>query len=873
MKNYFKLSISYLFLVCSLYGFDILDNENMVFGSATPGTPTYHASENSVNTSGTLQQPFYWDATYSSGSGAWQKLTYSHYPLDNIIAVGGDGTNDWNTNGVTVINPDLANQVIDISGFTKYDTDRGTGTIVSTGIVTVDGYELEITNSYELPAGKSYIVMTTKVKNVDIDGRTVTNLRFWTGTQDDYIGANDSNSKSRGNFIDGAYTEVTAATEQARVVKIFNGTAGIYFYSISPKADSIIATRYGFSTLLATAPSDQISISTDDGSYAIYMRLNDLAIGESEEFTVYYAAGPIDQLDAIALDVSNAASVGKIVDEDNTVIFGADDFRDSNDVIYSKIKITALSANGILYLNGVAVTVGQEISSSDYVNMTYVPNPNYAGDDSFTWQGYIEVNATSTTFSSLQHFNLVVTGVNDTPTIDTTFVDLTIQEDALSFSVDVNVSDIDGDDLNLTVESNNTALLVVTQNYTNLLRQGEYSGLTLDFNLTTQENANGIASITVTVNDGVAQTTKTVDVNVTAVNDALILGVVSDIIVYKNSGESKNVLSITDIDSNYFTYLYSYDTSLIGITTDNNTMNITPIIDMIGATDVNVTVNDGEFNSSKIFKFTILPLEDGDDVEEVGNIYVNEINTTRTITLVINTNLTIVTQKDDNGSVAHIIEIGDVNTTASSDLDGSTVSFTPEGVSTTYSDVNVFLEVNAMVTGEATYEFSVGGETTTARSEFVGAQTELTTDANGYIEITTAVVTDANTSVSVIAHADGTAEHRVSVNGVVSQVASDVSGANTIISTNGGVETTAGRVADGNGRSTRAMAVTAADGRTITRFISVSQEDASDIKVLENTYRVTTPYAAGNEVKIGVIGTTLYIKTMSARGVARLIVE
>ena len=72
-------------------------------------------AEASVNVRGNLQQTFYYDSVL--GGGGWYKLTYSSYPLNNAIGVGGDGSNNWNINGQIAQDPVLSKQVIDVSGF------------------------------------------------------------------------------------------------------------------------------------------------------------------------------------------------------------------------------------------------------------------------------------------------------------------------------------------------------------------------------------------------------------------------------------------------------------------------------------------------------------------------------------------------------------------------------------------------------------------------------------------------------------------------------------------------------------------------------------------------------------------------------------
>src|SRR5688500_14529524 len=95
-------------------------------------------AEASVNAYGNLQQPFYYDAAATS----WYQLTFSNYPLDNRIGIGGDGTNEWNVSGTIVENGALAGQVLDTSAFTLTNGSIGYGRIISTGTVTIDGKTL-----------------------------------------------------------------------------------------------------------------------------------------------------------------------------------------------------------------------------------------------------------------------------------------------------------------------------------------------------------------------------------------------------------------------------------------------------------------------------------------------------------------------------------------------------------------------------------------------------------------------------------------------------------------------------------------------------------------------------------------------------------
>ncbi|MCK4442018.1 MAG: hypothetical protein KAU90_08415, partial [Sulfurovaceae bacterium] len=146
------------------------------------------------------------------------------------------------------------------------------------------------------------------------------------------------------------------------------------------------------------------------------------------------------------------------------------------------------------------------VSISDN-NLTITPIPNANGIVT------IDVNATANNKSVVKSFDVNITAVNDKPVINTIFNDLTIKEDNGTSSYDINISDIDSSDLNLTIESNDTNILTVTPNWSGLLDANNWIK---DFNLTTVKDANGIVRITITLNDGLLNEVKTFDVNVTA---------------------------------------------------------------------------------------------------------------------------------------------------------------------------------------------------------------------------------------------------------------------------------------------------------------------------------------------------------------------
>ena len=396
----------------AIYAAEVLDSGQIRFGTG---------AENSVNTNGNLQQPFYFDQT----ANQWYQLTFSNYPLDSAIGVGGDGTNEWNNAGTIVTNPVLTNQALDYSGFTKYNGDKGYGTIVSVGTFSIDGLELEYKTSYTLPQNSAFINITTQITNRSTVNAT--NLRMWVGTRDDYVGRLDSPQKTRGNLVNGVFTQLAATSEKGKALQIIGGNSGVLFFSPSTKANVVQQRCCQFENVINQDPATSAIDATNDGSYAFYVRMADLRPGQSESFTWHYAAGKTSELANIAKNVAQAAAITKITVENNTIQLQNIDFVDINGTTLAKIKIESLPTNGSLTLNGTAVTVNQEIISADFDNLIYTPNADFFGQDRFSWQAFVDnayINAPSS-------------------------MDITVEEDTDNDGIGNNVDpDDDGDGVN-----------------------------------------------------------------------------------------------------------------------------------------------------------------------------------------------------------------------------------------------------------------------------------------------------------------------------------------------------------------------------------------------------------------------------------------
>lgn len=294
-------------------------------------TPTFYAfdngklrigtgSENSVNQNGMFQQPF-----YKSGS-TYFKLTYSNYPLDIAIGVGGDGTNNWNLNGTIVTTNDDNYQDTyssaratptsvdtDYSGFITVSTSGsgviGYGTIIAKRNFTIGSNTLEVTNTYILGQNDSFIEIRTKVKNTHVS-LALSNLRTWVGTRDDWVGDSDGNIKERGDISTGSFALSANQATRSPALRIKSGSEGVLFYSTSEKAYASINSCCNFSNAYQQNPATSVITTggATDGSYAMFVRMNDLAASAEEEFKWFYAAGALADLSSVTSAVAAAGA-------------------------------------------------------------------------------------------------------------------------------------------------------------------------------------------------------------------------------------------------------------------------------------------------------------------------------------------------------------------------------------------------------------------------------------------------------------------------------------------------------------------------------------------------------------------------------------
>ncbi|MFH0211512.1 tandem-95 repeat protein [Vibrio alginolyticus] len=391
-------------------------------------------------------------------------------------------------------------------------------------------------------------------------------------------------------------------------------------FSVSGNSNVLVSIENGIATISPTADWN--------GSEALTFTATDPS-GESVSQTVNFIVSPVADIEA-----DNAT----VVEDTPTIIKVL-----GNDTFESDDKVVSLDTNN--------APANGTVSVNPDGSVTYTPNDNFHGTDSFT---YI---VTSGGVSESTTVNVDVTPVNDAPVANDDAA--TTQEDtAVTIDVLPNDTDIDGDTLSI-----QSASVPETQGTVEII-DGKLV-------FTPAENFHGDAEITYTVTDGVLTDQATVNVTVNAVNDT---PVVESSIADQTLAEDFTPYSIdlntafSDVDNvdGELTFSVSGNNN-IQISIVNGVATITPTADWNGKETITFTAKDPSGESvSQTVNFTVAPV--ADIVADNATV----VEDTPTIIKVLDND----TFEGDDKVVSLDTNNGPANGTVSVNPDGS-VTYTP----------------------------------------------------------------------------------------------------------------------------------------------------------------------------------------------------
>ncbi|WP_140123521.1 tandem-95 repeat protein, partial [Vibrio parahaemolyticus] len=391
-------------------------------------------------------------------------------------------------------------------------------------------------------------------------------------------------------------------------------------FSVSGNSNVLVSIENGIATISPTADWN--------GSEILTFKATDPS-GESISQTVNFTVAPVADI---------VADKATVVEDTPTIIKVL-----GNDTFEGDGKVVSLDAN-----NGPA---NGTVSINPDGSVTYTPNDNYVGKDTFT---YI---VTSGGVSESTTVEVNVTPVNDAPVAKDDIA--TTQEDtAVTIDVLPNDTDVDGD--KLSIESVSVPK-----------EQGTVEVVDGKLVFTPAENFNGDAEITYTVTDGALTDQATVKVTVNAVNDT---PVVESNIADQTLAEDFTPYTIdlntafSDVDNVEGELTFSVSgNSNIQVAIVNGIATITPTADWNGSETLTFTATDPSGESvSQPVNFTVAPV--ADIVADKATV----VEDTSTVIKVLGND----TFESDGKVVSLDTNNGPANGTVSVNPDGS-VTYTP----------------------------------------------------------------------------------------------------------------------------------------------------------------------------------------------------
>ncbi|CAK9083553.1 Gliding motility-associated C-terminal domain-containing protein, partial [Durusdinium trenchii] len=232
---------------------------------------------------GSLGQPFYYSAHWTERLGtmgssyspndAWTKLTYGSNKLEYAIKVDG--------------------QLATLGREVSLESSKGTSSMATRCQLSVDGVpKAEVLRSYSFRGNGMVLKITYSFTPLSY----ISDLQVWLGTSDDWIGTSDRPTKEQGYLKNGDFIP----SVHGKILRVQSGAEEVFVFSPHPESHAIILEHYGnWPAVYATTSSD-LSRSTSDGAYAIYVPVGAVPAGDTKKATIFYAAAGASDLNLLA---------------------------------------------------------------------------------------------------------------------------------------------------------------------------------------------------------------------------------------------------------------------------------------------------------------------------------------------------------------------------------------------------------------------------------------------------------------------------------------------------------------------------------------------------------------------------------------------
>jgi len=412
-----------------------------------------------------------------------------------------------------------------------------------------------------------------------------------------------------------------------------------------------------------------------------------------------------------------------------------------------------------------SVVIVSDVSNGTLVNnfdgtVTYTPDANYNGEDSFTYT----VNDNDGATSNVAEVNLDINPVNDPPVAinDSASTD---EDNAITFNITDNDTDLDG-----TIDV--TSVVIVSGPTNGTLVENNDGTVTY----TPDTNYNGSDSFTYTVNDdgGATSNVATVNLTINDVNDPPVA--VDD--SSSTDEDTAITFNITDNDTDLDGTIDATSVSIVSGTSNgtlvNNgdgTVTYTPDTNYNGSDSFTYTVNDDDGATSNVATVNLtindvndppVAVDDNSSTDEDNAITFNITDNDTDLDGTIDATSVVIVSDVSNGTLVNNGD-GTVTYTPDANYNGSdSFTYTVQDDDGQVSNIaTVSLTVNDVNDPPVAMDDSSSTDEDTAVTFNI---TDNDTDLDGTIDVTSVVIVSGPTNGSLVENNDGTVTYTPNTN-------------------------------------------------------------------------------------------------------------
>lgn len=529
-----------------------------------------------------------------------------------------DGVNAVSATVIVLVSP--VNDVPRITGLVaELSTDEDTAIVLSLAqLVIVDPDDTAETLSLNVLEGEGY--------TVDAETRTVTPERDRTVAISVRVTVSDASSTSEPFDVVIAIQPINDAPEiigQRTITLLEDGRYQVLptdFEAIDPDdafptAHTVTLVPGTHYTLDAGDPTGTTIVPDRDfaGTLTVFATLTDEA-GGSDTWDLTITVTEVN--DVPVIDALTPTLSALVVDEDGRLVVTAAD-------------LNASDVDDSGYPAGFVVTLSDDSSANHYTlegnPVAIVPEANYNGPL------VVPVTVRDPRGGTSASVNLAVTvrPVDDAPTISA-IADVSTLEDTAVGPISFTVGDIDTPVGNLvvTATSGNTVLVPNA----NIVIAG--TGASRTVSITPGRDQSGLATITVSVSDGITTVTRTFRLDVGAGNDAPTISSIADQVIDEDGATGALAFTIGDVDSPVDLLLVTATSSNGALVASsglvvtgsgaNRSIRVTPLPNQAGTTTITIAVSDGTLSATTSFRLTVNGVNDAPSISVIGDVSTNE---------------------------------------------------------------------------------------------------------------------------------------------------------------------------------------------------------------------------------------------------------